>query len=68
MAARQRPQLGAAAHEAGAAATRQLQDTILRRAGGATRYVFSAPQADTPDEEYVADWTAMIAGRIEAVR
>ncbi|WP_199255911.1 hypothetical protein [Mycolicibacterium mengxianglii] len=27
----------------------------------ATRFVFHVPQADTPDEEYVADWTAMIA-------
>jgi AcrR family transcriptional regulator len=34
----------------------------------ATRFVFHAPQADTPDEEYVADWTAMIADRIESVR
>lgn len=31
----------------------------------ATRVVFHAPQADTPDEEYIADWTAMVAGRIE---
>ena len=31
----------------------------------ATRVVFHAPQADTPDEEYLADWTAMLAGRIE---
>jgi hypothetical protein len=23
---------------------------------------------DTPDEQYVADWTAMLAGRIESVR
>jgi AcrR family transcriptional regulator len=34
----------------------------------ATRFVFHAPQADTPDEEYVADWTAMVADRIESVR
>jgi AcrR family transcriptional regulator len=34
----------------------------------ATRFVFHAPQADTPDEEYVGDWTAMIADRIESVR
>lgn len=34
----------------------------------ATRVVFLAPQADTPDEEYIADWTAMLAGRIEAAR
>ena len=34
----------------------------------ATRVVFHAPQADTPDEDYVADWTAMIADRIESVR
>lgn len=30
--------------------------------------VFHAPQVDTPDEEYIADWTAMLAGRIEAAR
>jgi len=34
----------------------------------ATRTVFHAPQVDTPDEEYVSDWTAMLAGRIESVR
>ncbi|WP_370065538.1 TetR/AcrR family transcriptional regulator [Mycobacterium sp. MAA66] len=34
----------------------------------ATRVVFHAPQADTPDEEYIADWTAMLAGRIEPAR
>lgn len=30
----------------------------------ATRVVFHAPQADPPDEEYLAEWTAMLAGRI----
>lgn len=34
----------------------------------ATRVVFHAPQADTPDDEFIADWTAMLAGRIEAAR
>ena len=34
----------------------------------ATRVIFHAPQADTPDEEYLADWTAMLAGRIESAR
>jgi AcrR family transcriptional regulator len=34
----------------------------------ATRIVFHAPQADTPDEEYIADWTAMVASRIESAR
>ncbi|HEX5143254.1 MAG TPA: TetR/AcrR family transcriptional regulator [Mycobacterium sp.] len=34
----------------------------------ATRVVFHAPKADTPDEEYLADWTAMLAGRIEPTR
>ncbi|MUM30689.1 TetR family transcriptional regulator [Mycolicibacterium sp. CBMA 361] len=34
----------------------------------ATRVVFHAPQADTPDEEFIADWTAMLAGWIEAAR
>lgn len=34
----------------------------------ATRIVFHSPQIDTPDEQYVADWTAMLAGRIESIR
>lgn len=34
----------------------------------ATRIVFQTPQVDTPDEEFVADWTAMLAGRIESAR
>ena len=34
----------------------------------ATRIVFHSPQVDTPDEQYVADWTAMLAGRIESIR
>jgi AcrR family transcriptional regulator len=34
----------------------------------ATRIIFHSPQVDTPDEQYVADWTAMLAGRIESVR
>ena len=34
----------------------------------AARIVFHSPQVDTPDEQYVADWTAMLAGRIESVR
>jgi hypothetical protein len=34
----------------------------------ATRIVFHTPQVDTPDEEFVADWTAMLAGRIESAR
>jgi AcrR family transcriptional regulator len=34
----------------------------------ATRVVFCTPQVDTPDEEFVTDWTAMLAGRIAAVR
>src|SRR5277367_6642129 len=33
----------------------------------ATRIVFHSPQVDTPDEQYVADWTAMLACRIESV-
>jgi len=32
----------------------------------ATRVVFHAPRADTPDEEYLAEWTAMLVGRIES--
>jgi AcrR family transcriptional regulator len=31
----------------------------------ATRIVFDAPVVDTPDEEYIADWTAMLADRIQ---
>lgn len=34
----------------------------------ATRVVFHAPQVETPDDEYISDWTAMLAGRIEAAR
>ena len=34
----------------------------------ATRIVFHSPQVDTPDEQYVADWPAMLAGRIESIR
>ena len=34
----------------------------------ATRIVFHSPQVDTPDEQFVVDWTAMLAGRIESVR
>ena len=34
----------------------------------ATRIVFHSPQVDTPDEQFVVDWTALLAGRIESVR
>jgi hypothetical protein len=34
----------------------------------ATRIVFHSPQVDTPDEQFVVDWTAMLAGRIKSVR
>jgi AcrR family transcriptional regulator len=34
----------------------------------ATRVVFHHPDLGTPDEQYVADWTAMLAARIEPVR
>ncbi len=33
-----------------------------------TRIVFHTPAVDTPDEEYVTEWTAMLAGRIETLR
>lgn len=33
-----------------------------------TRVVFQTPQADTPDDEFVADWTEMMAVRIESAR
>jgi AcrR family transcriptional regulator len=33
-----------------------------------TRIVFRAPQVDTPDDEYLDDWTTMLAGRIESGR
>jgi AcrR family transcriptional regulator len=34
----------------------------------ATRIVFGAPAVDTPDDEYIADWTAMLAGRIQSAQ
>lgn len=34
----------------------------------ASRSVFHASQAEPPDEEYVADWTAMLAARIDQLR
>lgn len=33
-----------------------------------TRIVFQSPRVDTPDDEFVADWTAMLAGRVESTR
>lgn len=33
-----------------------------------TRIVFRAPHVDTPDEDFVAEWTAMLADRIESRR
>jgi hypothetical protein len=30
--------------------------------------VFDAPGVDTPDDEYIADWTAMLADRIQSTR
>jgi AcrR family transcriptional regulator len=32
----------------------------------ATRIVFHSPQIDTPDDQYVADWTDMLVGRIRS--
>jgi AcrR family transcriptional regulator len=32
-----------------------------------TRMLFHAPVADIPDEQYIAEWTAMLASRIEAL-
>jgi AcrR family transcriptional regulator len=34
----------------------------------ATSTLFHAPEADIPDEEYIAEWTAMLANRIETLR
>lgn len=34
----------------------------------ATSTLFRAPYPDIPDEQYVAQWTAMLANRIEALR
>lgn len=34
----------------------------------ATGTVFRAPSADIPDEDYIAEWTAMLATRIESLR
>lgn len=33
-----------------------------------TRIVFDATAVDTPDEDYVSEWIAMLAGRIESLR
>lgn len=33
-----------------------------------TRIVFQAPQVDTPDEEFLADWVDLLAGPIETAR
>lgn len=30
-----------------------------------SRIVFHCGEIDTPDDEFVSDWTAMLAGRIE---
>ena len=32
----------------------------------ATRIVFHSPQIDTPDDQYVTDWTDMLVGRIRS--
>jgi AcrR family transcriptional regulator len=34
----------------------------------ATSMVFHAPGADIPDEQYITEWTAMLAHRIESMR
>jgi AcrR family transcriptional regulator len=34
----------------------------------ATSTVFRIPAADIDDEQYIAEWTAMLAGRVEALR
>jgi AcrR family transcriptional regulator len=34
----------------------------------ATNTVFRAPATDLQDEHYIAEWTAMLAGRVEALR
>jgi hypothetical protein len=34
----------------------------------ATSTVFHAPGADIPDEQYIAEWTAVLARRIESTR
>lgn len=33
-----------------------------------SRIVFDAPAVDTPDEDYVGEWTTMLADRIESLR
>lgn len=33
-----------------------------------TSSLFHAPKAEIPDERYIAEWTAMLAGRIETLR
>jgi AcrR family transcriptional regulator len=34
----------------------------------ATKALFHAPGADIPDERYIREWTALLGGRIEALR
>jgi hypothetical protein len=34
----------------------------------ATSTLFHAPRTDIPDEQYIAEWTAILANRIEALR
>jgi AcrR family transcriptional regulator len=34
----------------------------------ATKDLFHAPGADIPDQRYIPEWTALLAGRIEAMR
>jgi AcrR family transcriptional regulator len=34
----------------------------------ATSSLFHTPEADVPDERYIAEWTAMLASRIDAAR
>jgi len=34
----------------------------------ATNTVFRVPATDMRDEDFIAEWTAMLAGRVEALR
>ena len=52
-------------HDATAIAAVGVDALLGRRA---TQAVFRAPAMDMQDEDFIAEWTAMLAGRVEALR
>ena len=52
-------------HDAAAIAAVGVNALLGKRA---TSSLFHASDADIPDEQYIAEWTAMLASRIEALR